>query len=296
MDLQTELCLAFSIPSQQKEEKKYEDPIMGRYYDIDQNTNYNVPVKTYVGVYFYVQSDCLTSIKSYYLQTFGINFEDEQDLQRRVNNPEKQKMYRVIDPNHRSDYVNITKLKDWCYIDHKYRIISNNSKLFDGTIKRLVYDNGGTMARLGLLHLSEIRQFGKWYCLDIRKHIDFVANRQSDGIVSINIGEQTVYYSYIHKLWGMNWSNFKVIYRLLIGHDYSHQEIIIKRLEKTADGDEYAVIDEFNKRILKVTKQQTGEYNYISDDTRIVSNNELLFNNYLQVVPFYRRGYRLKLS
>ncbi len=298
MDLLSELTLA-----KKEVAKQQEQPIIGKYYDIDDMANMNVPYKKYIGSYLQVQSDDLSHIKQYYIQTFGIEFEDESDLQRRVNNSDKPKMYRIIDPNHRYDYINIAKhsqkekSNEWTFISHQHRIVSNNDKLFRVVINKIEYDNGGTMARLGLLNIVEPRQIGQWYCLDIRKHIDFNATKHSDGIVSFNIGENTVYYSYIHKLWGMNWSNFKVIYKTLIGHDYSHQEVIVKRLEKTSDGEEYAVIDEFNKKILKADRQNLHSYRYISDDNkRIVSNNELLFNNYLSVAPLYRRGYRLTLS
>jgi len=302
MDLQSELLNAVIQQNDLITEiEEIEDRIVGKYYDIDGNKNYSQFNKEFVSQFFKIQSSSLVNIKNYYYSTFGIEYEDEKELNRRINRDGKKgkirRMFLVIDPYHQYDFVNPDKqrINDWKFKNEEHRIVSNNKKLFYNVTKMLDYENSSTMIRLGMINLIEERIIGKWYCLDIMKNLNIDIIKQSDGIVSFNVDGNTVYYSFIHKLWGFEWDNFKVVYKTLIGHCYDHQEIIVKRLQKTTDNEDYAVIDSFSKHLLTVSKEKIDDYNYICNVTRIVTNDELLFKNYITVAPIYRRGYRKTL-
>jgi hypothetical protein len=312
MDLQTELLLALSLPKndydgdnvkireeKEEEEEKEEDEeerIIGMYYDIDELKNIRGFDKINISSFFRIQSSSLAAFRNYYYENYNIKYEDEDELTRRISNIGKSRMYNVIDPFHRYDFVDPKKrgIKDWKYRDDKYHILSNNEKLFKEVLKILGYQNGGTMSKLGLSNYIEEREIGKWYCMDIRKHLDFkISNKMLNGIVSLNILDQTVYYSFIHKLWGFEWNNFKTVYNSLIGHPYDHEERIIKRLEKTINSEDYAVIESHLKTVLIV--KDKSKFQYVSEEMRIVSDDKLLFVNYLPIVPLFRKGYRNSL-
>lgn len=304
MDLQTEIQIALSSEKTEETDgtegtERTEERKIGFYYDIDEMKNIEQPNKKIISLFFQLQSNSLSSMKKYFIERFDLRYEDEQEIERRSKNIGKKDKYTVIDPFFRFDFVDASnqRIKGWKFIHSGHKIVSNNEKLFNFLIEKMDYENGGTMAKLGLIRYIEPRQIGKWYCLDIRKHLDINIQKRSDGIVSFNVNEQTVYYSYIHKIWGFDWNNFKVVYKVLIGHDYSHQEVIISRLENTIDSTEYAVLECYSKRKnFTVNKEIAHDYLFFCDKNRIVSNDEILFKNYIQVVPIYRRGYRKTIS
>lgn len=282
-----------------EKEQEREERIVSRYYydiDIQKNLDIETPEKEFFSSFFRVCSSEIQTIEKYYFNNFGIEFSDEKELLRRIHNRKKSGMFRIIDPFHQYDFVNPKKkgIHNWKYRSDFFQIVSNNRKLFSSAVEILEYLSNGILARLGMLKYIEERRIGEWYFLDIRKHIHFeVKNSPKEGIVSIVKEDKTIYYSFIHKLWGFDFENFKSVYRLLIGHDYNHQDTIELRLKKTKDNDFYAVVEPFSKKLKIVDDIKKAKYKYISENVRIVSNDQILFQNYEISSLFYRKGYRL---
>ena len=272
--IELEHQLAELYECRNKYKGKHRNPsASARWYNIDMGEHYITSQGfRFYSTIFWVESRYCDVFYEYYRTHFGIDHTDENELLRRLKliNIDS---YTLIDPYDKEVSIPSTNIKKYKYRNVRFRIVSNNQKLFESLIDVMV-----------IMSTYISRKYLDWFNTEIRQYLNFTPPIiQSDDIITTSLNGQEIYYSEHHRLWGFNRKEFDYIYTLEVGHSPCHQKLLLGRLSKRKR-DMYANLDPSMHKMDRVCKSYTSNFNFVDDNLMIVANSKTIFEAYRKLL------------